>query len=500
MSLHIESTDEALEELKKQRTKTLAAAISVSFLGVALMGLLLYLVHIIAAIPEDPPMVAYATQEGDNPDIDTPEVTQTTQRPSSSSAAAQVKVIAAVASADVAVVNPDIDVEIPTEELSTGIDIGDGFGIGTGDGDGGGIPGIVSKRCDLNDRMKRITENGGTPQCEEAVVKSLRWLKKQQNGNGSWGDGQFKASMTGITLLAYLAHCETPLSEEFGENVLKGISFLVDLGMKNPVISEQPGLKEVCYDHAVATYALCEAYTFYKQMDIPSISNLERVVVKAVDRILDAQCPNGGWAYSYNNRINPNIDLSVTGWNVQALKAAEHGGIKPTKGEIRTALRKAAMYCRKNVMPDGKFSYKENGENPRSSLVGVGVLSLQMTGNGSDSAARKGLDWIKNNVKTLEWGNGSGTENVKSNLYMHYYCVQAAMNRGGDVWASYNKAFRDAVLGGQKPDGSFSNNDTGYAECLSGKSKNIYRQCLATLMLETYYRFLPGTGEGTKNS
>ena len=32
-----------------------------------------------------------------NPDIDTPEVTQTTQRPSSSSTAAQVKVIAAVA-------------------------------------------------------------------------------------------------------------------------------------------------------------------------------------------------------------------------------------------------------------------------------------------------------------------------------------------------------------------------------------------------------------------
>ena len=108
-------------------------------------------------------MVAYATQEGDNPDIDTPEVTQTTQRPSSSSTSAQVKVIAAVATADVAVVNPDIEVDVPSEELSMGIDIGDGFGTGTGDGDGGGIPGIISKRCDLNDRMKRITENGGTP-------------------------------------------------------------------------------------------------------------------------------------------------------------------------------------------------------------------------------------------------------------------------------------------------------------------------------------------------
>lgn len=80
MSLHIESTENALAELKKQRTKTLTAAISVSFLGIALMGLLLYLVHIIVAVPEDPPMVAYATQEGDNPDIDTPEVTQTTPR------------------------------------------------------------------------------------------------------------------------------------------------------------------------------------------------------------------------------------------------------------------------------------------------------------------------------------------------------------------------------------------------------------------------------------
>lgn len=495
MSLHIESTENALAELKKQRTKTLTAAISVSFLGIALMGLLLYLVHIIVAVPEDPPMVAYATQEGDNPDIDTPEVTQTTQRPSSSSTSAQVKVIAAVATADVAVVNPDIEVDVPSEELSMGIDIGDGFGTGTGDGDGGGIPGIISKRCDLNDRMKRITENGGTPQCEEAVVKSLRWLKKQQNKDGSWGGAphNYKCAMTGMALLSYLAHCETPLSEEFGETVLKGISFLVDQGMKNPVLSLVPQRNEVSYDHAVATYALCEAYTFCKQMDIPSISNLEKVVIKAVDKIVDNQNTDGGWAYNYNTKAGAHTDLSVTGWNVQALKAAEHGGIRPSKGEIRTALRK-------NVMPDGKFSYKENGNMPRSSLVGVGVLSLQMTGNGSDSAARKGLDWIKNNVKTLQWGQGSGTENVKSNLYMHYYCVQAAMNRGGDVWTSYNKAFRDAVLSGQNADGSFRKNDVGYVSGMSNKSENIYRQCLATLMLETYYRFLPGTGEGTKNS
>ncbi len=88
-------------------------------------------------------------------------------------------------------------------------------------------------------------------------------------------------------------------------------------------------------------------------MDIPSVSNLEKVVVKAVDRIIDAQCPNGGWGYSYNNKINPDIDLSVTGWNVQALKAAEHGGIRPYQRGNTLYAAQGLSYVRKNVMPDG---------------------------------------------------------------------------------------------------------------------------------------------------
>ena len=90
-------------------------------------------------------------------------------------------------------------------------------------------------------------------------------------------------------------------------------------------------------------------------------------------------------------------------------------------------------------------------------------------------------------IKTLQWGQGSGTENVKSNRYMHYYGVQAAMNRGGDVWTSYNKAFRDAVLSGQNADGSFRKNDVVYVSGMTGKSENIYRQCLACLLYTSFY-------------
>ena len=51
MSLHIESTEEALAALKQQRVKNLAAAVSVSALGVAMTGLLLYLANIITFLP-----------------------------------------------------------------------------------------------------------------------------------------------------------------------------------------------------------------------------------------------------------------------------------------------------------------------------------------------------------------------------------------------------------------------------------------------------------------
>ncbi len=466
MSLHIESTEEVLAELKRQRAKSLAAAVTVSFLGVALMGLLLYLVNIITAIPEDPAVTVYPTDERKGEDPIKPEITRP-QRPSSSQRNSEVKIVVSTAATDVPINNPEIDVEIPSDSFSDGLEFGNNIGFDNGKGPGGYTPDNItlSKRCDLNDRMKRITENGGTPQCEEAVVKSLRWLKKQQNKDG--------------------------------------ISFLVDQGMKAPVLSLVPQRNEVSYDHAVATYALCEAYTFCKQMDIPSISNLERVVVKAVDKILDNQNTDGGWAYNYNTRAGAHTDLSVTGWNVQALKAAEHGGIKPTKGDIRTALRKAAMYCRKCSKPDGLFTYMQEGREDataRPSLVGVGVLSLQMCGSGSDSAARKGLDWmLKNTNKPFNWK----ANNTSSNLYQHYYGVQAAMNRGGDVWTAYNRAFRDATLGAQASDGSFAPNGFpgpgGLVNSNGGTiNDKIYRQCLATLMLEVYYRFLPGTGEGTR--
>ena len=56
----------------------------------------------------------------------------------------------------------------------------------------------------------------------------------------------------------------------------------------------------------------------------------------------------------------------------------------------------------------------------------------------------------------------------------------------------------NALLGQTEKIQQSAANSTGGLVNSNGGTINdkIYRQCLATLMLEVYYRFLPGTGEG----
>ena len=164
-----------------------------------------------------------------------------------------------------------------------GAGLGKGLGVGGGMGTGNGIsklfdfiPETMRKRCSKQDRLLRLTENGGTANCEDAVVKSLRWFRANQNPDGSWGKS-YKTAMTGFALLCYFGHCETPSSEEFGESCMKGILYLVNVGIKNDGklsnnLSGQPWV----YEHAIATYALGEAATFCKELkiEVPSLMEI----------------------------------------------------------------------------------------------------------------------------------------------------------------------------------------------------------------------------------
>jgi hypothetical protein len=495
MSLHAQLSPEALARLEAQRRNSSISSVVIAFLTLMLMGLVLGFILLPAIFKETPTIVTYAASSSEETDLEQKKISTSTERRPASPASAMAKVIAANTISAVAIPVPDIDVSSPSVNFGDGDDFGSGWGAG-GDGGGGGsfgtIPDIMKKRCSKADRLARLKETGGTPACEDAVVKALRWFKSSQSQDGSWAGG---SAMTGLALLAYLGHCETPLSEEFGESCLRAITSLVNLGMKNHgKLSDNPGAKQFPYEHAIATYALAEAATFCKEIKI-NVPNLQETAQKAGQFIIDNQHPSGGWDYSYNESGARGGDLSITAWQIQALKACKHTGLDFRN--LPNCASRAMAYVEKLASSAGGFGYTSANAPAGTdyfTLTGAGVLSLQLWDRGSRSAARNGAKYIGKNTR-FDYNSEF------ADLYGHYYEAQAMMNRGGEQWRRYNSLFRDQLLKNQNADGSWKT--PGGGKTLRAVAPQYvqdvhYRTCLCTLMLEVYYRFLPGTGAGVR--
>jgi hypothetical protein len=496
MSLHAELSPEALQRLHIQRRNSTISSIVIAMLVIVLICLVLAVVFLPTLVKETPTIITYEANLKEESQMERPTVqTNQQQRPSSPSQAVS-KVIVSQTTSPTAVPVPDVDVTTPAVDFGDTNDFSTGWGdTGTSDGFAN-IPTVMKKRCSKEDRLQRLQETGGTPECEDAVVKALRWMKSQQNSDGSW-TGKHQPAMTGLSLLAYLGHCETPLSEEFGDSCLRAITYLTNLGMTNGgKLTTNPSDKVWPYEHAIATYALAEAATFCKQGNI-NVPNLFEVTQKAGQWIIDNQHDRtGGWDYSYDKQGPRGGDLSITAWHVQALKACHHTGLE-FKGLTRAA-NKAIRYVTSMSCRDGGFAYEKVNENPHApgnyrTMTGGGVLCLQMWDKGALSNARSGAKYIEDNTK-FEYNS------IHADLYGHYYEAQAMMNRGGEQWKKYNAIFRDQVLNNQNSDGSWKAPNGGNPKGMRAvTAENLtdnlhYRTCLNTLMLEVYYRFLPGTG------
>jgi hypothetical protein len=319
-------------------------------------------------------------------------------------------------------------------------------------------------------RGKVLHLTDGNAQTERAVTNALHWLKAHQLSDGSWA-GQDPAAMTGLALLAYLAHGELPTSATFGVTVKKALDYLVARQDAGGSFS-----KDV-YAHAIATYAIGEAFTLTRHMAL--LTPMERGVAV----IVNGQQANGSYDYFYAKGTR--FDTSVTGWQIQALKAARLAG--STTPGLDPALERSARFLKTEAFArDGSgFVYSgQPGVQPASgatwTMTGVGTLCLQMLGQARTVQARAGLRALES--ITFAWPRAAG-EKVK--LYGAYYVTQAKFQQDQKpVWKAWNQSFQPAVLSRQKPDGHWEGGDYD-------QGSHVYTTTLCTLMLEVYYRYLP---------
>ncbi len=469
---------------KDPDTKEKVSALTTAVIVHVIIFLVLW--GIVIVVPNNPPpqFSVQAMSNSDSDDISSEKV-QKMQKTKSSPVTAAMPVISAAAYSSVAI--PEVNQAVNDLALvSMSADTGTGFGMsmgGFGDvSNMGSIPTAMRSRCSMSQRMKRLRESGGDPGAERVVRNALEWLALNQNKDGSWGK-DFKCAMTGVALLAYLGHCETPESPKYGDAVVNAALYLMDRGLKNKGKLWNTNIpKGSAYTHGMATYGLAELYTMTKESG-REIPRLESVLRKAAKIIVDGQDARGGWNYGYAKGATS--DLSVGGWQFQALKALHNTG-RDFSG-VDKAMDKAVKYIKGIQDSQGAFKYNSKDTKGKKSMAVVGMLALQMWHQEDSNEGKKAMAYNRIAFKA---------PGVSADYYTPYYATQVFFLHGGDDWKKYNTIFQKKLLAAQNKDGSWSKPNAGHGDADS----QVLATCWATLTLEVYYRYLPTTDkvEGLK--
>jgi hypothetical protein len=339
------------------------------------------------------------------------------------------------------------------------------------------------------DRAKIIEKLGGSEETEAAVTAALRWLGRHQSPDGRWDvDGFMKnhdmdgkraqgrgsrfrqdIGVTALAALAYLGagHTHIDTESEYAASLGRALQWMIG-GQKEDGDLRQGGQM---YGHAMATLALCEAYT------MSGDTRLVEPIRRAVDFILKAQNPGLGWRYD-PRRDN---DTSVLGWQIMALMSAEVAGFRVPERTYAGAgnwLEKV-----RKGLHGGLYEYQP-GRRPSPAMTAEGFFVEQyLNFNRRSSRTRESTEYLLRNLP--QWKR-SGT----NDLYYWYYGTLALHQLGGDAWEEWNRHIRTTLVSAQRTDGPYEGSwDTRTRWGTSGG--RVYTTALAALTLEVYYRYLP---------
>ncbi|MCJ8330056.1 MAG: hypothetical protein HRT89_18190 [Lentisphaeria bacterium] len=279
--------------------------------------------------------------------------------------------------------------------------------------------------------------------------QAVKWLASMQLENGSWENNP---GHSGLALLCFLERGETPLSIKYGETVKTSIQWLAKDYKKK-------GNWGNAYSHGIATFAMAEAYS------MTQIPFLKPIIKSAVKRIIDGQQEGGGFDYNYKK--GQRWDMSVSGWQFQALVATKLTGVE-VEG-LDKAIVKGRKFC-KQVFKAGSFSYcntttdKKADEkiaypNPVNNMTGVGTFSLYRLMGKSNKDIKAGLKTICNTrLKDLrdilkdprKWDDIAG-----KNLYGWYFDTRSVYNTAfiRKEWKKWTKIHEPVIIKAQHQKG-----------------------------------------------
>ena len=191
----------------------------------------------------------------------------------------------------------------------------------------------------------------------------------------------------------------------------------------------------------------------------PSLQRAVRVILRA-QAVGKGTFHDGGWRYEPSSTDS---DLSVTVWQIVALKAASDAGIVVP----RAAMERAGQYVKRCEHPRGGFGYQPGGI-PNQSRAGAGILGLRLSGWWKDPAISRAQRWLETNP--LRWESD------------YFYHAVGHLAHTGMAWDER------LLLDHQNADGSWPAAPNSHDEAKAGP---LYSTSMAILALTAKWDYLP---------
>lgn len=297
-------------------------------------------------------------------------------------------------------------------------------------------------------RVAALKRFGGTAEVEGAVLRALRWIRRQQRPDGSW-KAKGEGDATAFALLAFLSHGESFTSPEFGPTVKAAVGYLLGHHGNN-----------------MAVYALTEAAAVIRS-PVLSEAAAEAVREFCLRQKDSVKINTGGILQKYA------AVMTLTSARLARLDV-------PELKKVHDVYTRGFLEMRDGKAPDFK---RIRGEGTWHFMV-AGVC-LQYLRHGEDLSTRQMLKRLDELWVPATLGKTAiACCPVRSN----YFSTMIFFNAGGPLWEKWNAGMLTAYLDSQELEG-----DGGYWRCQDQHigDQPFWTTCYVAHQLMVYYRYLP---------
>ena len=318
---------------------------------------------------------------------------------------------------------------------------------------------------------------------DKAIESGIKFVLSNQKDDGAIYDRGNPTAITALSLMSLAAVGHLPIHpNKNGEAMAKALEFILLEKNQNEVgyFGKDGGRM---YGHGIVTLTLAEMLGM--GMDEETDKSIRDKCQKAIDLILRSQkvqknqAQQGGWRYSPDSR---DADLSVTIWQLMALRSAKNSGLDVPTSSITDAIKYLERSYKSKLDDQGEpidkksgFAYQPGG-HPEYTTTAAGLLAMQVCGQYQSPFVLGAADWLLDNVPQT---------NRKFFFYGTYYYAQAMYQRGDEHAEKARTSVEEILLPMQKENGAWQG---GGSESGAGE---VYCSSMAMLALAVKYHYLP---------